>query len=408
MTENDKAGNPSGPTTATIKRLFAVSGNMCAFPKCVTPLVHGRKVIGKICHIRAQNEGGPRYDPTQTAAERHGYDNLILMCGRHHDVIDDDQDAYTVEYLRQLKDTHEQKASRMSDEQAGQGALLLSLDQSVASTNQSGGITAHTIHVHNYDPSLAGTNKEELVGYVPAKAQDGARFRASDQPLGTFWDIMPFAAGPDHEVFLTNGPALWLRLMPRDVPSREWDHDELLKCGRGPGVSLQPLLWSNLQYLRAEDGIGAYSTIDNLQRETETSSVAFAFSTGEVWSVDTAILQISGLGNLYFLDIARTLVQKIRCYGEFLQCLGIQPPFDWIAGLQGVKGWRLNVPPPPNHINASRGETCLSDVVMGNGTYDPQQPPATTLRPFFSQLFKKCSMKIPEHIEEAIRTHRTF
>jgi hypothetical protein len=238
--------------------------------------------------------------------------------------------------------------------------------------------------------------------------QNGAaRFRATDQPLGMFWNIMPLAEGPDYEVFLANGPAMWLRLMPRDVTPRERTHDELLECGRGPGVTLQPLLWSNLKYLRAEDGIGVYATIDNLKRETETSSVTFAFSIGEIWCVDLTVLQ-NPKKHLYFLDIARTLLQRFRGYGEFLQCLGIQPPFDWFAGLEGVKGWRLKTPPPTNRFATSPGETCLSNVVLANGTYDLEQPAAMTLRPFFVQLFKKCSTKIPEHIEEAIRTYRKF
>jgi hypothetical protein len=407
MADHEKVSNPTGPTTAIIKRLFAVSGNKCAFPKCVSPLVDGEKVVGKICHIKAQNKGGARYDPTQTAEERHGYDNLILMCGRHHDVIDDDEHAYTVEYLRQIKHKHEQTASGMSNEQAEHGAHLL-LNESVSSANQSGGITAHTVHVHNYPLAVAGTNEPGPLGFVLKQAQNGeARFRAPDQPLGMNWNLMPLEKGLDYEVFLRNGPAMWLRLIPRDVPPREWIHDELLKCGRGPGVTLQPLSWINLKYLRAEDGIGVYATIDNFKPEAETGSVTFAFSTGEMWCVDMTVLQ-NPKKHLYFLDIARTLLQKFRGYGEFLQCLGIQPPFDWIAGLDGVKGWRLEIPPPPNRFGASPGETCLSNVVLANGTYDLEQPAAMTLRPFFAQLFNKCSTKIPEHIEALIRTNRTF
>jgi hypothetical protein len=90
MTQNEKANEVTGPSVAVIKRLFAKSGNKCAFKSCVSPLVDGKKVIGKICHIKAKSEGGARYDPLQTAAERHDYENLILLCGRHHDVIDDE------------------------------------------------------------------------------------------------------------------------------------------------------------------------------------------------------------------------------------------------------------------------------------------------------------------------------
>jgi hypothetical protein len=260
------------------------------------------------------------------------------------------------------------------------------------------------------DGSPEGTPSNLLPrGFIATDARNGsARFRAPDEPLGMFWNIMPFAEGPDYEVFVANGPAMWLRLIPREITSKEWGHDELLKCGRGPGVTLQPLFWSNLQYMRAEDGVGAYATINNLERETETSSVSFAFNTGEIWCVDTALLQMTGQRNLYFLDIARALSQKLRGYGEFLHCLGIQPPFNWIAGLEGVKGRRLSFPPPPNYVSTSPGETCLSNVVVASGTYDLEQSAPMSLRPFFSQIFKKCGSKIPEHIEEAIRTNRRF
>jgi hypothetical protein len=77
-----------GPSERTIKRLFALSGNRCAFPRCQTALIQGDTVVGQVCHIKAANPGGSRYDAQQTNAERHSFENLILMCGTHHTVID--------------------------------------------------------------------------------------------------------------------------------------------------------------------------------------------------------------------------------------------------------------------------------------------------------------------------------
>ncbi|GAB6434804.1 MULTISPECIES: hypothetical protein [Bacillus] len=94
------------PTPSTIKRLFALSGNQCAFPNCKNKLVEGKKVTGKICHIKARSEGGPRYDPDQDTDERRGFDNLILMCPIHHDVIDSDVESYTVDRLIDIKKNH--------------------------------------------------------------------------------------------------------------------------------------------------------------------------------------------------------------------------------------------------------------------------------------------------------------
>ena len=95
------------PATATVKRLFALSSNRCAFPKCTAALVVEGVVTGEICHIKAASPDGPRYDTNQSDEERHGFDNLLLMCPAHHKVIDDDDEAYTVERLHDLKQRHE-------------------------------------------------------------------------------------------------------------------------------------------------------------------------------------------------------------------------------------------------------------------------------------------------------------
>ncbi|MBO7747924.1 hypothetical protein I8J29_27405 [Paenibacillus sp. MWE-103] len=106
----------TAPTPSTVKMLFAVSSNQCSFPTCTNPLVDGKKVTGRICHIKARSEGGPRYDPTQTNDERRGFDNLLLMCPIHHDIIDSDVDSYTVERLQEIKKKHESAATEMREE----------------------------------------------------------------------------------------------------------------------------------------------------------------------------------------------------------------------------------------------------------------------------------------------------
>ena len=99
----------SSPRQKTVKRLFAVSDNQCYFPNCNTPLVDEESgtVTGEICHIKGKKQGSPRYDPKQSDEERHGFDNLLLMCPLHHKVIDDDPDSYTVYRLENIKKNHE-------------------------------------------------------------------------------------------------------------------------------------------------------------------------------------------------------------------------------------------------------------------------------------------------------------
>jgi hypothetical protein len=97
-------------TQATLKKLFASSGNQCAFPDCTQEIVDKEgNMIGIICHIEAAEQGGLRYNPAQTDKERAHYNNLIVLCGTHHKIIDnaDNLDKYTVDALQEMKEAHE-------------------------------------------------------------------------------------------------------------------------------------------------------------------------------------------------------------------------------------------------------------------------------------------------------------
>jgi hypothetical protein len=97
-------------------------------------------LVGEVCHIKGKKPDAARYDPAQTPAARNDYDNLILLCAPHHKVIDDDEEAYTVERLRKMKTDHETRTTPVSDTEAGQVAVAYS---TVATVGQSGGIAAH-------------------------------------------------------------------------------------------------------------------------------------------------------------------------------------------------------------------------------------------------------------------------
>jgi hypothetical protein len=103
----------TAPTIATIKRLFSLTGNRCAFPGCNNPLIDASGVlIGDVCHICADNPGGKRYDPRQTEGDRQAFSNLIVLCKNHHAVIDGDEAVYTVAVLQEMKSQHEARATK--------------------------------------------------------------------------------------------------------------------------------------------------------------------------------------------------------------------------------------------------------------------------------------------------------
>jgi hypothetical protein len=169
MATNDGPKEPSRPT---MKRLFAVSGNLCAFPKCSTPLVDPQSgsIVGEICHIEGDKPGAARYDSAQTNEQRHGFDNLILLCNVHHKIVDDDDAAYTVERLLQMKQQHESRHTGPSpvDEATADRFITVAISNStvhgsvIASHGQIGGQTAHTIH--NYYGSSATEETVQLEG----------------------------------------------------------------------------------------------------------------------------------------------------------------------------------------------------------------------------------------------------
>lgn len=114
------------PLLSTIKRLFAFSRNRCAFPDCSLPIVEDSGVVtGIVCHIKARSKGGPRYDAKQTDQERHAFENLVLMCGRHSKLIDSDPKTFTVTQLQAIKSAHEQPCVDISRSDAEKAEALL-------------------------------------------------------------------------------------------------------------------------------------------------------------------------------------------------------------------------------------------------------------------------------------------
>ncbi|KAA0959973.1 hypothetical protein FQ142_14010 [Microbacterium sp. ANT_H45B] len=70
------------------------------------------KAIGKVAHIAAASPGGPRYDPRMTSAERGSAENLMYLCGPHHDAVDTQLGHHTREFLVEAKLAHEAAVER--------------------------------------------------------------------------------------------------------------------------------------------------------------------------------------------------------------------------------------------------------------------------------------------------------
>ena len=131
------------PTDSTIYKLFA-SSRHCAFPGCTEPHIEvdentGVKICNsEVCHIRARRENGPRWDASQSEKDNRGDGNLVLLCRKHHAVVDDrrNEKYYTPDMLKAWK-----------AEQEGQNDSPLAPDdmEAIAETNVI--ITAETVNL---------------------------------------------------------------------------------------------------------------------------------------------------------------------------------------------------------------------------------------------------------------------
>jgi hypothetical protein len=95
------------------KRLWGRAASRCAFPDCRQELIEamtgdrGDVLVGQEAHIIARNADGPRGESDLGASQRDSYENLMLLCARHHIIVDNDLKAYPVEVLLRMKSDHE-------------------------------------------------------------------------------------------------------------------------------------------------------------------------------------------------------------------------------------------------------------------------------------------------------------
>lgn len=102
-----------GISLKTHKLLWGLSGTKCAFEECRNDLIvdetetDDESIIGEEAHIVAKSNDGPRGNSTLSIEDRDKYDNLILLCRKHHKIIDDQFNFYTVKKLKEIKSKHE-------------------------------------------------------------------------------------------------------------------------------------------------------------------------------------------------------------------------------------------------------------------------------------------------------------
>lgn len=95
----------------TLKRLFALSGNQCAFPGCDVMFLNwdDETNYSNICHIEDANQDThktDRFNSVMSDKDRADYENLILLCPNHH-ITTNNVELYDVKTLKKMKKDHE-------------------------------------------------------------------------------------------------------------------------------------------------------------------------------------------------------------------------------------------------------------------------------------------------------------
>lgn len=110
-----------------LKLLFGRSGFYCAYPGCMNRLIANETeyddaaILAQIAHIVGSSNVGPRADPSMTDTDKNAYENLVLLCGVHHPLVDKQDNTYSIEILHAWKSTLE----RWVEERLTEGMRLV-------------------------------------------------------------------------------------------------------------------------------------------------------------------------------------------------------------------------------------------------------------------------------------------
>jgi hypothetical protein len=151
-------------------------------------------------------------------------------------------------------------------------------------------------------------------------------------------------------------------------------------------------------YLRSNDGFGIYAT---LPEQGQTCLVAFAFCSGEVWTIDTITLRVRSVSELPILFLNESdFGVSLKRYSEFLSKLGVPPPYRWVAGMEGLKGRAMYLPAPPGRAPSGvpQGHG-VGDAVVTTGFYRMEEDPEISMAPFFEEIYQNCCLERPNWLK---------
>jgi hypothetical protein len=118
------------PKTANV--IWAQAAGRCEYPGCneslIGDLISGNEdaKFGFIAHIVAEKPTGPRGHPVRSLALADDPANLMLLCGKHHKLIDvDELDAHPEQRLLDMKAAHEERIRVVGEIHADRASHVL-------------------------------------------------------------------------------------------------------------------------------------------------------------------------------------------------------------------------------------------------------------------------------------------
>ena len=115
---------PSKPGDTATKLVFSYNGRFCGFHeptsevRCAELVARPgwKKTAGQLVHIKGDKPGSERYDEHQPNIDRHGYENLMVMCANHHRLVDDlEPERFPAHVLRRMKQLAESDERNVID-----------------------------------------------------------------------------------------------------------------------------------------------------------------------------------------------------------------------------------------------------------------------------------------------------
>lgn len=203
-----------------------------------------------------------------------------------------------------------------------------------------------------------------------------------------------------HEVRLLDGPSIFMQLKPRNL-STQLSNVETMKI---VSKALQPLAgnrsggWS---FIRNRHGGAAFTSHSDDPATADFASLLVR--NGELYGIDCYHLQLHRFRNRGDEPYIPTdAVEEIMIDGlaNYLDVadehLKLSPPYDLVAGLEGVAGFRLAV--DPNYFASETFAGYIFDNSIGRTfkVRSNKQDPFEILLPLFSDIYDAAGIERPD------------